>query len=137
MEGREVFKHAVGMITDVIEAAFDATGTGDPRTSTGWFRIRPTAASSTASAKKLGIRSGESGGHRRSARQHIGRLHPAGARMSLPPTDASRRAIWCMLEAMGGGFHLGRGAACAGDIGANAPDTELSFLCLTDRKQAQ
>ncbi|MDX3928711.1 MAG: beta-ketoacyl-ACP synthase III [Shinella sp.] len=25
MEGREVFKHAVGMITDVIEAAFDAT----------------------------------------------------------------------------------------------------------------
>lgn len=27
MEGREVFKHAVGMITDVIEAAFQATGT--------------------------------------------------------------------------------------------------------------
>ncbi|AUX75864.1 beta-ketoacyl-ACP synthase III [Sinorhizobium fredii] len=26
MEGREVFKHAVGMITDVIEAAFEATG---------------------------------------------------------------------------------------------------------------
>lgn len=26
MQGREVFKHAVGMITDVIEAAFDATG---------------------------------------------------------------------------------------------------------------
>lgn len=27
MEGREVFKHAVGMITDVIEAAFEATAT--------------------------------------------------------------------------------------------------------------
>ena len=27
MEGREVFKHAVGMITDVIEAAFTSTGT--------------------------------------------------------------------------------------------------------------
>ena len=27
MEGREVFKYAVGMITDVIQAAFDATGT--------------------------------------------------------------------------------------------------------------
>ena len=27
MEGREVFKHAVGMITDVIEDAFKATGT--------------------------------------------------------------------------------------------------------------
>ena len=26
MEGREVFKHAVGMITDVVYAAFDATG---------------------------------------------------------------------------------------------------------------
>ena len=28
MEGREVFKHAVGMITDVIVDAFEATGTG-------------------------------------------------------------------------------------------------------------
>ncbi|MGO7623939.1 3-oxoacyl-[acyl-carrier-protein] synthase III C-terminal domain-containing protein, partial [Rhizobium ruizarguesonis] len=27
MEGREVFKYAVGMITDVIQAAFDETGT--------------------------------------------------------------------------------------------------------------
>jgi 3-oxoacyl-[acyl-carrier-protein] synthase-3 len=27
MEGREVFKHAVGMITDVIYDAFEATGT--------------------------------------------------------------------------------------------------------------
>ena len=26
MQGREVFKHAVGMITDVIEAAYEATG---------------------------------------------------------------------------------------------------------------
>ena len=28
MEGREVFKHAVGMITDVVHAVFDATGYG-------------------------------------------------------------------------------------------------------------
>jgi 3-oxoacyl-[acyl-carrier-protein] synthase-3 len=35
MEGREVFKHAVGMITDVIEDAFEATGlTADDLT---WF----------------------------------------------------------------------------------------------------
>ena len=27
MEGREVFKHAVGMVTDVIRAAFEETGT--------------------------------------------------------------------------------------------------------------
>ena len=27
MEGRDVFRHAVGMIADVIEDAFEATGT--------------------------------------------------------------------------------------------------------------
>lgn len=35
MEGREVFKHAVGMITDVVEAVFDATGTNVEQLS--WF----------------------------------------------------------------------------------------------------
>src|SRR5690606_31558509 len=28
MEGREVFKHAVGMITDVVHAVFESTGYG-------------------------------------------------------------------------------------------------------------
>ena len=47
MEGREVFKHAVGMITDVIEATYAQAGDRRPRTSTGSCRTRPTSASST------------------------------------------------------------------------------------------
>ena len=45
MEGREVFKHAVGMITDVIVDAFNATGlTADD---IDWFiPARPTSRSS-------------------------------------------------------------------------------------------
>ncbi|MBN8932773.1 MAG: hypothetical protein J0G97_13160, partial [Rhizobium pusense] len=54
MEGREVFKHAVGMITDVIEDAFHATGYGAD--DVDWFvphqaNIRII----DGSAKKLGI----------------------------------------------------------------------------------
>ena len=54
MEGREVFKHAVGMITDVIEATFSQAGiTADDL---DWFV--PHQANKRiidASAKKLGI----------------------------------------------------------------------------------
>ena len=45
MEGSEVFKHAVGMITDVIVDSFKATG-ATRRASTGSCRTRPTSASS-------------------------------------------------------------------------------------------
>ena len=54
MEGREVFRHAVGMITDVIEAAYAATGLGSD--DLDWFV--PHQANKRiidASAKKLGI----------------------------------------------------------------------------------
>ncbi|MEP9353411.1 beta-ketoacyl-ACP synthase III [Xanthobacter sp. KR7-65] len=54
MEGREVFKHAVGMITDVIEDAFAATG--ETAASIDWFV--PHQANRRiidASAQKLGI----------------------------------------------------------------------------------
>ncbi len=54
MEGREVFKHAVGMITDVIEAAFGANGT----TAADIDWMVPHQANRRiidASAKKLGI----------------------------------------------------------------------------------
>ena len=54
MEGREVFRHAVGMITDVIEDAFAATGT--TATDIDWFV--PHQANKRiidASAHKLGI----------------------------------------------------------------------------------
>ncbi|MCM2473888.1 ketoacyl-ACP synthase III [Rhizobium sp. CG5] len=54
MEGREVFKHAVSMITDVIEATFEATGT----TADDIDWLVPHQANRRiidASAKKLGI----------------------------------------------------------------------------------
>ncbi len=54
MEGREVFRYAVGMITDVIEAAYAATGFGSK--DIDWFV--PHQANRRiieASAKKLGI----------------------------------------------------------------------------------
>ena len=54
MEGKEVFRHAVGMITDVIEAAYNATGLGS--SDLDWFV--PHQANKRiidASAKKLGI----------------------------------------------------------------------------------
>jgi 3-oxoacyl-[acyl-carrier-protein] synthase III len=54
MEGREVFRHAVGMITDVIEAAYDASGLASQ--DIDWFV--PHQANRRiidASAKKLGI----------------------------------------------------------------------------------
>jgi 3-oxoacyl-[acyl-carrier-protein] synthase-3 len=54
MEGREVFRHAVGMITDVIEAAYAATGLGSD--DIDWFV--PHQANKRiidASAKKLDI----------------------------------------------------------------------------------
>jgi len=54
MKAREVFKHAVGMITDVIVIAFNATGL-TPTISTGSCRIRPTSESFDASAHKLHI----------------------------------------------------------------------------------
>jgi 3-oxoacyl-[acyl-carrier-protein] synthase-3 len=55
MQGREVFKHAVGMITDVIEAAYEATGLGSQPTSTGSFPIRPIVALSTLPRKSSGL----------------------------------------------------------------------------------
>ena len=54
MQGREVFKHAVGMITDVIESVFDATGMSAD--DIDWFV--PHQANKRiidASARKLGI----------------------------------------------------------------------------------
>ena len=48
MEGREVFRHAIAMITDVVEDAFRRNRLWRPTISTGSFRIRPTSASSTA-----------------------------------------------------------------------------------------
>ncbi|MDO1581779.1 beta-ketoacyl-ACP synthase III [Rhizobium oryzicola] len=105
MEGREVFKHAVGMITDVIEAAFEATGT----TADDLDWLVPHQANRRiidGSAKKLGI--------------NIDKvvvtvdLHGNTSAASIPLAlsvaagdGRIKQGDLVMLEAMGGGFTWG------------------------------
>ncbi|MER8860750.1 ketoacyl-ACP synthase III [Mesorhizobium sp. M0757] len=105
MEGREVFKHAVGMITDVIEATFSQAGitAGD----LDWFV--PHQANKRiidASAKKLGI-----------AEQKVvvtvdlhGNTSAASVPLALSVAVADgriKKGDLVLLEAMGGGFTWG------------------------------
>ncbi|MEH2514348.1 3-oxoacyl-[acyl-carrier-protein] synthase-3 [Nitrobacteraceae bacterium AZCC 1564] len=105
MEGREVFKHAVGMITDVIVDAFEATGT----TAEDIDWLVPHQANKRiidASAKKLHI-----------APQKVVLtvdLHGNTSAASIPLALAAaaddgriKRNDLIMLEAMGGGFTWG------------------------------
>jgi 3-oxoacyl-[acyl-carrier-protein] synthase-3 len=102
MEGREVFRHAVGMITDVVEDAFRTTGlTADDIT---WFV--PHQANKRiidASAQKLGI----------AAEKVVitvdrhGNTSAASIPLALAAARADgriRQGDLVMLEAMGGGF---------------------------------
>jgi 3-oxoacyl-[acyl-carrier-protein] synthase-3 len=105
MEGREVFKHAVAMITDVIEDAF--TATGFTAADIDWFvphqaNIRIIE----ASAKKLGIPLDKV---IRTVDRH-GNTSAASIPMAL--AEAARdgrikRGDLLLLEAMGGGFTWG------------------------------
>jgi 3-oxoacyl-[acyl-carrier-protein] synthase-3 len=105
MEGREVFKHAVGMITDVVEATFAAAaiGAGD----LDWFV--PHQANKRiidASAKKLGI-----------AEEKVvvtvnlhGNTSAASVPLALAVAVADgriKKGDLVLLEAMGGGFTWG------------------------------
>jgi 3-oxoacyl-[acyl-carrier-protein] synthase-3 len=105
MEGREVFRHAVGMISDVINAAFAATGTNAD--DIDWFV--PHQANQRiidASAKKLGI-----------ADEKVVStvaLHGNTSAASVPlALDVAvkdgriKRGNLVMIEAMGGGFTWG------------------------------
>ena len=105
MEGREVFKHAVGMITDVIEATFSQAGIGPE--DLDWFV--PHQANKRiidASAKKLGI-----------AEEKVVitvNLHGNTSAASVPLALAAavgdgriQKGDLVLLEAMGGGFTWG------------------------------
>jgi 3-oxoacyl-[acyl-carrier-protein] synthase III len=105
MEGREVFKHAVAMITDVIEDAFKATGT--TAADIDWFV--PHQANKRiidGSAHKLGI-----------APEKVvitvdrhGNTSAASIPLALADAVADRRikrGSLILLEAMGGGFTWG------------------------------
>ncbi|CAH2399296.1 beta-ketoacyl-ACP synthase III [Mesorhizobium ventifaucium] len=105
MEGREVFKHAVGMITDVIEATFSAAGI--TAEDLDWFV--PHQANKRiidASAKKLGI-----------AEQKVvvtvdlhGNTSAASVPLALSVAVADgriKKGDLVLIEAMGGGFTWG------------------------------
>jgi 3-oxoacyl-[acyl-carrier-protein] synthase-3 len=105
MEGREVFKHAVGMISDVINAAFAATGT--TADDIDWFV--PHQANQRiidASAKKLGIASNKVV----STVDRHGNTSAASIPLALDVAVKDGRVKprdLVMLEAMGGGFTWG------------------------------
>ena len=105
MEGREVFKYAVGMITDVIEDAFRATGYGAE--DLDWFvphqaNIRII----DGSARKLGIASDKVV---RTVADH-GNTSAASIPLALSVANEDgrlKRGDLVLLEAMGGGFTWG------------------------------
>ncbi len=105
MEGREVFKHAVGMITDVIEAAFEATGT----TADDLDWLVPHQANRRiidGSAKKLGIPTEKVV---ITVDQH-GNTSAASIPLALAAAASDgriKKGDLVMLEAMGGGFTWG------------------------------
>jgi 3-oxoacyl-[acyl-carrier-protein] synthase-3 len=105
MEGREVFKHAVAMITDVIEDAFAATGTS--AADIDWFV--PHQANKRiidGSAHKLGISPEKVV---MTVDRH-GNTSAASIPLALADAVADRRikrGNLILLEAMGGGFTWG------------------------------
>jgi 3-oxoacyl-[acyl-carrier-protein] synthase-3 len=105
MEGREVFKHAVGMITDVVEEAFKATGY--TAADIDWFV--PHQANKRiidGSAHKLGIDPAKIVA---TVDRH-GNTSAASIPLALADAVADRRikrGDLILLEAMGGGFTWG------------------------------
>ena len=105
MTGKEVFRHAVGMVTDVVEDAFAATGVG--AADLDWFV--PHQANSRiidASAEKLGIAAAKV--------VKTVDLHGNTSAASIPLALSVARddgrikpGDLVMLEAMGGGFTWG------------------------------
>lgn len=105
MEGREVFKHAVGMITDVIEDAFKATNTGP--NDIDWLvphqankRIIDASAQKLHIAKEKVVLTVDSHGNTSAASIPLA-LSVAVADKRIKANDL------VMLEAMGGGFTWG------------------------------
>lgn len=105
MQGREVFKHAVGMITDVVEATFDAAGITAEELD--WFV--PHQANKRiidASARKLGIAAEKTVV---TVDRH-GNTSAASVPLALSVAVSDGRikpGDLVLLEAMGGGFTWG------------------------------
>ena len=114
MEGREVFRHAVANITDVVEDAFAATGYC--AADIDWFvPHQANLRIIDGSAHKLGIDAEEDRGDGRPARQHLGRLdtaRPFGRRRGRPHQEGRPRS--CSKPWAAGS--PGERYFCAGDI---------------------
>ncbi len=106
MEGREVYKHAVAKIGDVIEDAFAATGF--TAADIDWFvPHQANVRIINSTAEKFGIPTRARHPHRRAPRQHVGGVDPAGAGGGRAATGASSAGDLLLIEAMGGGFTWG------------------------------
>jgi 3-oxoacyl-[acyl-carrier-protein] synthase-3 len=105
MEGREVFKHAVAMIAEVVEDAFKATGLGPD--DIAWFvPHQANARIIEASAKRLGI------GMEKVVMTVGDHGNTSAASIPLALSTAVRdgrikRGDVVLLEAMGAGFTWG------------------------------
>jgi 3-oxoacyl-[acyl-carrier-protein] synthase III len=105
MEGREVFKHAVGMITDVIVDAFNATGLSAE--DINWFvphqankRIIDASAHKLHIAPQKVVLTVDQHGNTSAASIPLA--------LSVAVTDGRiKRGDLVLLEAMGGGFTWG------------------------------
>ncbi|MDA8870254.1 ketoacyl-ACP synthase III [Rhizobiaceae bacterium] len=105
MQGREVFKHAVGMITDVIEDAFASTGL-DAGTIDWFIPHQANRRIIDASAKKLGIAPEKVVV---TVDQH-GNTSAASIPLAISVAKADgrlKKGDLVLLEAMGGGFTWG------------------------------
>ena len=105
MDGREVFRYAVGAISEAVEGALEQSGfksdghrlvRAAPGQQADHRRRRPQA--------RPQARAGRA--HARPPRQHLGGLDPAGARRRGADRRIKRGDL-VMLEAMGGGFTWG------------------------------
>lgn len=105
MEGREVFKHAVTMITDVVDEAFAATGF--TAADVDWFvPHQANVRIIDASARKLGI---DSDKVIRTVDRH-GNTSAASIPLALSVASADgriKKGDLVLLESMGGGFTWG------------------------------
>ncbi|WP_067333312.1 beta-ketoacyl-ACP synthase III [Stappia indica] len=105
MQGKEVFRHAVSMITDVVEAAFEATGT-DAEALDWFIPHQANRRIIDASAKKLGIDPDKIV----VTLEDHGNTSAASIPLALDQAVRDgrvKRGDLIMLEAMGGGFTWG------------------------------
>ena len=105
MQGKEVFRHAVSMITDVVEAAFEATGT-DAEALDWFIPHQANRRIIDASARKLGIDPDKIV----VTLEDHGNTSAASIPLALDQAVRDgrvKRGDLIMLEAMGGGFTWG------------------------------